>query len=380
MMRQANILSKNKNPKQDKMKSIISILFLAIVFVSCSNDPQKNNATSMTSKNDTVKAFILKTGKIEKQTTLPGELLSYEKVDIHPKIPGYIKQIKVDIGSVVRKGQLLAVIDAPEINSRFGEAGSKMQAAKAKYEASRDTYNRVLEASRSDGVIAPDELQRAKNQMLADSADFIAATFSSKSSKQIGNYLMIVAPFNGIITERNVHEGAYVGTPNEKPIVVIEDNSRLRLRVSIPEALTGVQLKDNKINFSTKASPNQSFEGKLVRKSGSIDAATRTEVWEFEVRNDKEMLKPGAFAEVKLDVSRNQPSFLIPFSAVVTTLEKKFVIRAKNSAAEWIDVSQGLNMSDKTEIFGKLNEGDTIISKGNEELKPGTKIIAKLTN
>jgi RND family efflux transporter MFP subunit len=362
------------------MRAFYSIIFLAVVLGSCNSDSKKDTNVQSNDRTDTVKAFILKTGRIEKQTTLPGELLSYEKVEVHPKVSGYIKQIKVDIGSVVKKGQVLAIIEAPEIEANLGAAGSKMQAAKAKYEASTDTYHRLLEASKADGVIAPDELQRAKNQMLADSADFTAASFSSKSSKQIGNYLVISAPFSGIITERNVHEGAYVGTPNEKPIVVIEDNSRLRLRVPMPESLTGVELKNNKINFSTRANPNQIFEGKLVRKSGSIDANTRTEIWEFEIENNKDILKPGAFADVKLDISRNQPSFLVPFSAVLTTLEKKFVIRVKSDTAAWMDVSQGLNQTDKTEIFGKLNEGDTIVAKANEELKPGTKVIVKLSN
>ena len=188
---------------------------------------------------------------------------------------------------------------------------------------------------------------------------------------------MIAAPFNGVITKRNVHEGAYVGIPNEKPIVKIEDNSRLRLQVSVPEALTGIKLKDNKIHFSTKANPDQISEGVLVRKSGSLDAGTRTEVWEFEIKNPGAVLKPGSFADVKLDVSRKQPSLLVPFPAITTTLEKKFVIRIRNGMTEWVDVSQGLNVTDKTEIFGKINEGDTLVSKGNEELKSGTKVVTK---
>ncbi|MBS1599961.1 MAG: efflux RND transporter periplasmic adaptor subunit [Bacteroidetes bacterium] len=361
------------------MKFILTIQFLAFLFISCSNE-QQQEISKNTSTGDTVKVLQLKSGKIEKQTTLPGELIPYEQVEIHPKIAGYVKDIKVDIGSVVKKGQVIAVIDAPEIQSRLEESDGKMQSAKAKYESSRDTYDRIVEASKADGVIAANELQRAKNQMLADSADFAASSFSSKSNKQIGNYLVIVAPFNGIITERNVHDGAYVGGVNEKPIVKIEDNSKLRLRVAVPEALTSAQLKDNKIQFSTKANPTQLFDGILVRKSGSLDADTRTETWEFEIKNDKNILKPGSFADVKLNVSRNTPSFTVPFSVVATTLEKKFVIKIHNNAAEWIDITQGLNLGDKTEIFGKLTEGDTLVIKANEELKPGTKVIVKMGN
>ena len=360
---------------------ITCLILFAVLFVSACNDEQQPPAlVKDPDKTDTVKAFILKMDKVGKQITLPGELLPYEQVAIRPKLAGYIRQIKCDIGSVVKKGQVLAVIDAPEIESRLQEAAGKMQAGKAKYEASKDTYGRILEASHADGVIAPDELQRARNQMLADSADYAALSYSSKSSKQIGNYLVIMAPFNGVITQRNVNEGTYVGVSNEKPIVEIEDNSRLRLQIPVPEALTDVQLKDNKIHFSTKANPDQSFEGVLVRKSGSIETGTRTELWEFEIKNDKYILKPGAFADVKLEISRKQPSLMVPFSAVVPTQEKKFVIRVSGGTIEWVDVSQGLNLNDRTEIFGKLREGDTIALKGNEELKPGTKVIAKISN
>jgi multidrug efflux pump subunit AcrA (membrane-fusion protein) len=150
--------------------------------------------------------------------------------------------------------------------------------------------------------------------------------------------------------------------------------------VAVPEALTGVKLRDNKILFSTKANPDQLFEAKLVRKSGSLDLETRSEIWEFEIKNDKEILKPGSFADVRMEISRQKPGFVIPFSSVVTTLERKFVIRINNQQANWVDVSQGLNLGDKTEIFGPLHEGDTIVSKGTEELKPGSKVIVKLIN
>jgi RND family efflux transporter MFP subunit len=186
-----------------------------------------------------------------------------------------------------------------------------------------------------------------------------------------------MAPFNGIITQRNVNEGAYVGTPNEKPILVMEDNSRLRLRVAVPEALTDVSLKDNKVKFSTKANPNQLSEAMFMRKAGSIDATTRTEIWEFEVRNENNSNKPGAFANVILSMYRAQDSFVVPFSAVVTTLEKKFVIKIVGDTTRWVDISQGLNLSDRTEIFGNLKDGDTIVLKGNEELKGGQKVGIK---
>jgi RND family efflux transporter MFP subunit len=358
------------------MKSL-AILFFGLLLIACSKPHQDHTATIEVKKIDTLKVFSLKKGKVEKLTSLPGELLALEHVEIHPKVTGYIKQLKVDIGSIVKKGQILAVIDAPEIQSRLGEANGILQASKAKFQTSQDTYNRIKDANKTQGVISPSELQKARNQMLTDSADYNAARFSAASYQQVGNYLAITAPFNGIITQRNVNEGAYVGSPNEKPILVIEDNSKLRLRVAVPEALTGVSLKDNKVTFSAKSNPNQLYDAELMRKAGSIDAGTRTEIWEFEVKNEKGNLKPGSFTNVNMNIFRSEDSYLVPFSAVVTTLEKKFVIKVSKDSTHWIDVSQGLNLSDRTEIFGNLKEGDTLVIKGNEELKAKERMAVK---
>ena len=359
------------------MKSFVIILAFAILLSSCGKPHANQSPTSEAKKIDTLKVLSLKKGKVERQTSLPGELLAFEHVEIHPKINGYIKQLKVDIGSTVRKGQVLAIIDAPEIQSRLGEANGKLQASKAKFQTSLDTYDRIKDAARTEGVVSPNELQKARNQMLTDSADYSAARFSAASFQQVGNYLAITAPFNGIITQRNVNEGAYVGSPNEKPILVVEDNSKLRLRVAVPEAMTGVLLKDNQVKFSAKSNPNQLFDAVLMRKAGSIDAATRTEIWEFEAKNEKNLLKPGSFTNVIMNIYRGEDSYLVPFSAVVTTLEKKFVIKVSKDSTHWIDVSQGLNLPDKTEIFGNLKEGDTLVIKGNEELKAKERVAVK---
>ncbi|TMI86239.1 MAG: efflux RND transporter periplasmic adaptor subunit, partial [Bacteroidetes bacterium] len=225
------------------------------------------------------------------------------------------------------------------------------------------------------GVIAPSELQRTKNQMLADSSEYNAALFAASSYRQVGNYLAIVAPYNGIISKRNIEVGSFVGNANEKPLFELEDNATLRLRVPVPEIYTGAALPDNTGDLTTRSLPDKKFKAKLVRKSGSIDNATRSEIWEFVIPNDDRQLKAGSYADVKLHFLRSQESFVVAASAVVTTLEKKFVIKVSNNTTQWIDVRPGFNMGDKQEIFGELRAGDTLVLKGNEELKAGTKLI-----
>ncbi|HEY8689483.1 MAG TPA: hypothetical protein VIM07_09640 [Chitinophagaceae bacterium] len=125
---------------------------------------------------------------------------------------------------------------------------------------------------------------------------------------------------------------------------------------------------------------DKKFKAKLVRKAGSIDEQTRSEVWEFEVPNANRELKVGSYADVKLHFTRTTQSLAVPVSAVVTTLEKKFVIKLSGNTTQWIDVRTGFNMGDKQEVFGQLHPGDTLVLKPTEELKSGTKVIPKLSN
>lgn len=361
------------------MKYFISII-LFVVAVACNNNSSTATAKKEEAKTDPVKVFVLAMDSAQKNILLPGELLPNEHAQLRAKVQGYIKKMNVDIGSKVRKGQVLALIDAPEINSRVQELNEKVNAALSRYQSSKDYFERINTASKTEGVIAPSELQRTRNQMMGDSSEYKAALFAASSYRQIGNYLAIVAPYNGTITQRNIEVGSFVGSANEKPLFELEDNAMLRLQAAVPEIYTGAVLINNSGELTTRSFPDKKFKAKLVRKSGSIDNETRSEIWEFEVPNTSRELKAGSYADVRLRFLRSQPSLVVPTSAVVTTLEKKFVIKVSNNTTQWIDVRAGFNMGDKQEIFGELKVGDTIVLKANEEIKAGTKLVPKLSD
>ncbi|HET7003597.1 MAG TPA: efflux RND transporter periplasmic adaptor subunit [Puia sp.] len=363
------------NPKRNFMR--VLLLTVLILGFSCSQREDKAVQPDI-SKTDSIKVFILKSDSVKKSVSFPGELLSLEKVLIRAKLSGYIKKLNVDIGSKVKKGQVLAMIDAPEVNTQVQELNAKVQSAKAKFASSKDYFDRINTAYQKKGVIAPNEWQRTKNQMLADSSEYQAAILSASALHQTGNYLTIVAPFNGEITQRNIEVGSYVGASGEKPLLIIENNSILRLQVEVPEIYTSAILSGGTGELTIRSLPDKKFKVKLVRKAGSIDPETRTETWEFAVPNENGLLKSGGYADVKLSFLRNTASFIAPASAVVTTLEKRFVIRVSNGITQWIDVRPGFNLGDQSEFFGDLKAGDTLVLKGNEELKAGISVKIKL--
>lgn len=359
------------------IKHLAAILFITGA-VSCNQSGKQPAKGEVKTAIDSVAVFILQSTALDKTISLPGELLPNEKVQVYGKVNGYVKKILVDIGSPVKQGQVIAILDAPEMQSKIAESKQRLASVKAKWISSTDVFKRLSEASKSDGVIAPTDLEKAKNQVASDEALLQAAQSELSAVQQTAGYLTLRAPFAGTVTKRNVDAGAYVGKAGEMPLFEIEDNRSLRLRISVPEAMTGTKVKDEKVQFSIKAIPGKKYEGKLSRQSGSLDVNTRSEVWEFLINNSDHSLKAGMFADCKINIQREGKSVFVPFSAVVTTLEKKFVIKVQNNITSWVDVGQGINATDKAEIFGKLNEGDTLVLKGNEELKADTKLVIKI--
>lgn len=342
----------------------------------CKTSPQKD--TGQANKVDTVAAFILKKDTIKKAISFPGELIPLERAEIFAKVQGYIKNLSVDIGDKVRGGQIIAVLDAPEVISNYAQANSDVQTARSKYAGTLDTYTRLRDASKTPGAIAPGDLERARSQMQADSAAYEAQKYKLDAYQQIKDYLTVRAPFSGVITQRNVDPGTLVGASNARPMLVIENNDTLRLRLPIPETYTSAIPVNSTISFSVDAYPGMPFEARLSRKSDALNLNNRTEIWEFLYANKDKKLKSGMFANASVNFSRSAPAFVVPASAVVTNLEKRFVIRLNAGKAVLVDTRNGIAFDNKMEIFGNLAEGDTLITRGTDEIKPGKEFIPVL--
>ena len=348
---------------------------LIIALGGCNNDPAKEQVPA--AKTDSVAVFILKKDAFSKAVSFPGELLPLEKAEIYAKVTGYVKSINADIGDAVQKGQVLAVLEAPEMIANYAQVNSDLQTAKSKYNASLDSYKRLSNAAKVEGTVAAGELERVKSLMLSDSAAVEAAKSKLEAYAQLKDYLTIRAPFSGVITQRNFDPGTLVGSNNSKPILVLENTNILRLRLPVPEAYTSADPNNSSIGFTVDAYPGIIYQAKLSRKAGALSQDNRTETWEFLYTNQGNQLKSGMFANAVIKFGRPVPTFLVPATAIVTNLEKRFIIRLKDGKAEWVDVRNGIALDNRTEIFGNLTEGDTILVRGTDEIKPGKEFIPK---
>jgi membrane fusion protein (multidrug efflux system) len=295
----------------------------------CQNDKPSPAATPANAL-DTVPVFVIHDTNVSKNIELPAELLPYEQAALFARVQGYIKDLKVDMGNRVRQGETLAIIEAPELLTKNAEFQASLQSAKAKYISSADVYQRLSKAAqaKTPGIVAPVDLERSRNQYLADSASFEASRQLARSYKEVAGYLVLTAPFDGVVTTRNADRGTLVG--NNLAILTVQQNIKLRLRVAVPELYVASGAVSKTAAFRVDAYPNKIFQATFSRKSESIDPQTRTELWEYVFDNRNHELKTGSFAYVKIGLQRTGNSFVLPPTAIVTNQERKFVIKVKD--------------------------------------------------
>jgi RND family efflux transporter MFP subunit len=378
--------------------SWIAVLSGGIVLcASCGSKSNSGAAAQATATPpSTVEVAEVSSKKLSIMVRLPGELQAYEAVAVFPKVSAYVDSISVDRGSRVKTGQLMARLVAPELAAQRAEAQSKLQTAEAqraesqaKLSSDESTYERLKSASATPGVVAGNDLEIEQRAVDADRARLEASRGSAQAAKsalksvaELEGYLQVRAPFNGIVTERNVHPGSLVGPSNSAsgaamPMLRLEKAERLRLVVPVPEKYAGGIAEGGKIEFSVPAYPGQTFAGTVARIAHSVDVKTRTMPVELDVKNTDGRLSSGMFPEVVWAVRRTGPSLFVPVSAVVRTTEATFVVRIRDGNTEWVNVQTGELDGKSIEVIGGLRDGDRIAARGTDELRPGTHVVTK---
>jgi len=409
--------------------ALVTILTSIITLTSCGGTPdsdkksQEQPPQSPPPATETGPRRVVVTRVISQQlrreAKLPCDLVAFRDVAIYPKIAGFIEWIGVDRGSLVKKGELLIRLTAPEFPAQSKQGGDaataasdestqakeeldvvkqQLAACQARAKASADTYQRLKGAAEHPGIIAGNDLEVAQKTAEADAATarsldrkckslqsqqnaaankHRAALEAAVSNKALESYLRLTAPFDGVITERNVHEGSFVNPPSStssQPLLRLKQLTTLRLVVPVPEADVGGIQPGAELRFTVSAYPGEEFTGVVRRVSESVDINTRTMAVELDVNNHDRRLTPGMFAEVAWPVRRSQPTLFVPQSAVVKTTEKTFVIRVNDGVTEWIEVKLGVSVDELIEVFGKLAADDQIVVQATDELRAGVHV------
>ncbi len=349
---------------------------------------------------------------IENAVTLSGEFRPYQQVDVHAKVAGFIKRIYVDVGDHVIGGQVLAVLEVPELSAQVAgakadiqryqdairRAESEIKRAESSHGAYHAAYTRLKQASEArPGLIAEQELDDslAKDQESEAQVESARAARSESQSQlavaqadlerlsALEAYAHITAPFAGVVTKRYADTGALIqaGTASETqsmPVVQLAEWSRLRLVVPVPESAVPQLQAGSTVQVRVSAI-SRTFEGRVARFADSLNQETRTMHTEIDVENRDGSLKDGMYAEAKIILRQRSVALTIPVQALERNPEGGTVLIVNShGTVEERQVKLGVESSDRVEVTSGLAENDRVIIGNRSEFHPGERVQPKV--
>jgi RND family efflux transporter MFP subunit len=349
---------------------------------------------------------------ISDTVALSGEFRPFQEVDVHAKVAGYIRKIYVDVGDHVKTGQTLAILEVPELDAQLqgAEAAirrnkdairrvkSDMDRAESLHRATHLDYVRLKQASEArPGLIAEQELDYAmakdkegEAQISADEAAFSEAQnqldvafAEQKQLSAMSDYTRIVAPFNGVITKRNVDTGTLVqaGTSSNTqalPVVSVAQTDLFRLTLPVAESAVPMIRLGTTVTVHVQAL-NRDFEGKVARFADSVNQETRTMHTEVDVPNANGTIVGGMYAEVKLTLAKKDNALAVPIQALNRNgSETTVLVVNSQDRIEERDVRLGMEGASQVEVISGLNPKDRVVIGSRSDFRPGERVNPKV--
>jgi RND family efflux transporter MFP subunit len=387
---------------------------LALLGAAAAGCARPNAAATRTSGDaPTVAAAKIGRGDIAQVLTVASEFKPFQEIEVHAKVAGFLKSISVDVGDRVRAGQLLAVLEVPELEDEIKQdeaavkrANEEINRAQADLERTQSAHEVAhLSASRLSGVmksrpnlVAQQDIDEASGrdrvaeaQVATAQAAVAAAREQLEVSKAatgktrtLFDYSRITAPFAGVITHRYADTGAMIqaGTSSQTqamPIVRLSQNDRLRLVIPVPESAVSLVHIGAPVEITVQ-SLHKTVTGTVARFAERLDTETRTMRVEVDVPNPTSALVPGMYADAALALDQVKGAIVAPVQAVDRTESgARVMVIGRDGAIQARTVSVGIEADDRVEIKTGLSEGDLVVVGSRAQLKPGTIVVPKLT-
>ncbi len=319
---------------------------------------------------------------------LPADARAMQETSIFPRANGYLKSLKVDIGDTVKAGQLLAEIDAPDIDAELAQASAAVvqaQAEKTKanndFELTQATFKRYEAFAKSGGVTQQQleekqsALTQAQSALAGAEASIKAADANVQRLTALQGFEKVYAPFAGTITARNYDLGALMSAGGGgKELFRIADTSTLRLFVNVPQTyITSLQTGQDAF-LSVRNFPGKEFKGKIVRSAGALDPSTRTLRYQIDVPNEDGVLFAGMYATARLQVNDAKPPLVVPTSALVFDSAGSKVWVVKDGKTYPQKVGLGRDLGVETEVESGLSGGESIVTNPGQRLAEGVDV------
>jgi RND family efflux transporter MFP subunit len=311
-------------------------------------------------------------GMPQEEIVLPGTMQAFTDAPIFARTNGYLRKWYADIGTHVRAGQLLAEIDAPEVEQQLQQAKADQATAEANERLAQTTATRYRDLIKSESV-AQQDLDNANGNLEARQAAVESARANVKRLEQLRGFTRIEAPFAGVITARNTDIGALIDSgSNAHELFHVADTHRLRVFVNVPEVYSRSARPGITTDLTLKEFPARRFTGTLARTAQAIDVASRTLLTEIDVDNAKGDLLPGSYCEAHLKLPQATPTLKLPASALIfktDELQAAVVDAAHRVTLKTVVI--GRDFGNTVEIVSGLDEHDSVIVNPPDSLASG---------
>lgn len=352
-------------------------LYLFILFAICElglNSCQQNENKSDTEiidqdeKIQNVEVVHPSTQSFEAELLITGTAMPNQIVLLHAMESGYVKAIKKDIGDHVTKGDLIALLDNPELYRLNQKLSAQLEAKKAIYDRLQKTYDQTPDLT--------------PMQLLEESkADYIAAKTELSAVNDRQSFLHVTAPFNGVITKRLVDNGTLVQSgitnTNATAIVEIQEIDPIRLTIPLPESDASSIKEGMEAQVTFPELAGEPYTAKISRTANALDFSSKTMQVEIDLKNTEWKIKPGMYAKVQIKTSSRENVLSLPVIAQILFEDEPFVLLVKDNIVERIRLRKGLENKDYFEVLNaEIGKEAQVIIQGKGLVKPGQKVTA----
>jgi len=311
------------------------------------------------------------------EIVLPGNVQPFVSAPIYARTSGYVRSWYADIGAHVRKGQLLAVVDTPEVDQQLAQSRSNLATAQANLKLAETTKNRY-QGLLATHAVSQQDVDNAVGTYSANKSIVDANQANVKQLETLQSFEKIYAPFDGIITARNTDIGMLINSGNsgnaKADLFHISQPGKLRVYVNVPEQYSQATTPGLTADLTLAEFPGRRFQGKLVRTSNAINYATRTLIAEIDVDNPTGELLSGSYTEVHLRVRGQTSSYLVPVSTLIFRSQGLQLAVVKDGSVLLTPVTPGRDFGDQIEIVSGLNGNESVIISPPDSIVSGQRV------
>jgi membrane fusion protein, multidrug efflux system len=330
------------------------------------------DAQARASGRPTVNIAIAAHSPSANEIVLPASLEALLEAPIYARTSGYLTKFLVDLGDHVTAGQTLAIIEAPEVDQELNQAQAALEQAQANLELARSSATRWKDLG-AQNAVAQQEVDEKSAAFTARTADVHAAEANVGRLKQLKDYQTVTAPFDGVISARNVDIGTLITAGGTgRALFRVAQTGTLRVYASVPQAYFNTVKPGLPVDLLVNEFPGRVFAGKVARVAGALDPATRTLLTEVQIPNDKGELLAGMFGQVRFRLRAGEPPLIIPSNAIIVRNDGTYVATVDSAnTLHFVKVQLGRDFGLTVEIAAGLADGAHVVANPNDALADG---------